>query len=88
MLTHAHVRDVVVGRIRELLEEAFLEQDELRDEENLVSIGFDSLMLARLVADLEHLVGSDPFATGGAHVAELRTIGDVVRIYSASRAER
>ena len=85
MLTsQTDVYDLVADQVRQLLEEAFLEPGDLGADDNLVLLGFDSLMLARLVAGLEQLLGVDPFATEQAHIADMQTVGDVVRLYSTA----
>ena len=83
MLTVSELPALVTNEVRELLREAFLAPDELQLSDNLVLLGFDSLMLARLVVELGNVLDVDPFADEQAKVADMHTIGDVVRIYSA-----
>jgi acyl carrier protein len=85
VLNQTDVRKHVTNEVRTLLEEAFAEPTELHDEDNLILLGLNSLMLARLVVALERALDVDPFQDGRARVTDLRTIGDVVRIYSTPR---
>jgi acyl carrier protein len=81
MLRKSDVAGVVEQEARELLVEAFVEVEELSPDDNLVELGFNSLMLARLVALLETSIGVDPFAEH-AVISDVHTIGDLVRVYS------
>jgi acyl carrier protein len=84
MLNLTDVQQVVEREVRELLEEAFLEPGKLRADDNLVALGLDSLLLARLIVQLDLALNRDPFAAEQAQSGEMHTIGDAVRIYSAA----
>lgn len=82
MLNQTYVRERVTHEVRSLLSEAFLEPTELHNDDNLVHLGFNSLLLARLVVVLEQSLDVDPFRSGQAKIVDMHTIGDVIRIYS------
>jgi len=84
MLNRTDVRELVTREIQTLLEEAFLEPTELNGDDNLILLGFNSLMLARLVVELDRALEVDPFASEQAQISDIHTIGDVVRAYSAA----
>lgn len=94
MLTKDQVETVVHDTITALLQE--LAESENGDGENgngtaelppveagtaLADLGLDSLMLARIVIEVGESLGVDPFEDEDASIADLRTVGDVVRAY-------
>ncbi len=76
----------VYRTLRDIQEKGNKRPVELGDGLNLVhDLGFSSLDLAQLVAILEMELDFDPFSEG-ASIEELKTVGDVCRIYSADAA--
>jgi acyl carrier protein len=81
----------VVATIVELLDEL----DEL-DEGDVPTVeptstfpdlGVTSLLMARLVLELEEAFGVEPFEDEEASVADLRTVGDLVAVFRKARGE-
>lgn len=52
-----------------------------RGTDNLVDIGLNSLMLARLVIQLAAEFGGDPFSDGSATLADAHTVDGLVTVY-------
>lgn len=76
----------VYQTLRDIQERGNKRPVELSDGLNLVhDLGFSSLDLAQLVAILENVLDCDPFAEG-ASIEELKTVGDVCRVYSLGPA--
>jgi acyl carrier protein len=83
--THDTAQDIgalVADRIHTLLVE--LDEDDVVAVEAtsaLRDLGMDSLMLARLIIELEDDLGVEPFRSGEASVADLRSVGDLAQVY-------
>jgi acyl carrier protein len=86
MLEATHVRDLVHEQIRELLLEAEVETGPLTGEEQLHELGLTSLILARLVIQLEMELGVDPFAEDVV-ISDVRTVADLVGAYERACAD-
>lgn len=82
------VRNVIERVIRAIAEERKLVLPAtLRDEMEVVfDLGFSSLMVATLIARLEEEVGIDPFRDEDVMISDLRTVGDMARIYAQGLA--
>jgi len=90
MLTQTHVQTMVEQEIRSLLLEDQDEVDVLTGHEQLHELGLNSLMLARLIIQLEAVFGVDPFAEEGVLIWDIRSMNDLVAAYervSAASAE-
>lgn len=75
------VREVIIKSIRRIAEENELElSPSLNDDSVLLESGLDSLGFAILVADLEELLGFDPFVMMDEPVYP-NTLGEFVAIY-------
>ncbi len=82
-LDRDQVADLVRGEIRQLLEERGERAVTLSDGDNLAAdLGFSSLDLAQLVAQLEQRIGQDPF-TELVPVTSVRNVRDLVEAYMA-----
>lgn len=79
MLNHQAVRDIVVREMLDMLMESSQEHITLAGEQ-LRDLGVNSLLLARLIVQLNFELDVDPFAQG-ATIADMRKIGDLVVIY-------
>jgi acyl carrier protein len=82
MLTQDDVGTLVTGNINALLLE--VDEDDVPTVEldsTFADLGLDSLMLARLVIELDDALGVEPFQSAEVSAADLRTVGDVVRVY-------
>jgi acyl carrier protein len=80
MLNSRNVREVIEQELRELLLDADVigESDAIDDE--LFQNDVNSMMLARLLIQLEAEFGVDPFESQ-ADIADIRTITDLARVY-------
>ncbi|HEV3173319.1 MAG TPA: phosphopantetheine-binding protein [Actinocrinis sp.] len=85
MLKSRNVREVIEQELRELLVDADVisESDAIDDE--LFQNDVNSMMLARLLIQLEAELGVDPFEEQS-DVADIRTITDLVRVYEQALA--
>jgi acyl carrier protein len=76
------VESVVLATVRELARRVQPSRTDIAAHHTLTGdLGFVSLDVAELVAILEGELGIDPFALG-ATIADIRTVGDLVRAYS------
>lgn len=69
--------------VRELLPDSDHELGTLTGEEQVHELGLNSLMLARLVVQLESTLTVDPFAQG-ATLAEVRSLQDLAEVYESA----
>lgn len=74
------VRNVIYDQIQLVAKNQKKKLAPLSDTVLLLESGFDSLCVAILVANLEDVLGVDPFGSGD-DVDVPSTIGDLVRIY-------
>ncbi|MEV6113649.1 phosphopantetheine-binding protein [Streptomyces sp. NPDC052109] len=81
MLKPGAVKGIVIEHITELLEEAGVEHGEITGAEPLNGVGLSSLLLARLIIQLETDLDVDPFAEEDLVVSDLRTVDDLVDAY-------
>jgi acyl carrier protein len=81
------VQSVVESEIRELLTEVDDEAVEMTPEDELVELGLSSLMLARLIIQLELALGTDPFADEVAVISDVRSVGELVNVYERALAD-
>lgn len=80
MLELSAVADVVRYEIRALLSESGTEIEHLAETDQLHDLGLDSLLLARLIIQLEVELGVDPF-TEDVVISDARTVGALVTAY-------
>lgn len=80
MLTKTAVRSVVEDEIRNLLLENDQEVGALTGQELLVELGLSSLMLARLIIQIETVLGADPFAADVV-ISDVRSVNDLTSAY-------
>lgn len=85
MLTKTEVWWAVEKEIRELLLEEDQEVSALTGQEHLVELGLSSLMLARLVIQLEMVLGVDPFAEDIV-ISDIRSVDDLAVAYERTLA--
>lgn len=73
--------------IRRVAEERGLTLPALRDDTEIVDeLGFSSLVVAALIASLEEELGFDPFQDEDVMITDVRTFGDLCRVYAGGRA--
>jgi acyl carrier protein len=78
----AEVKRQVERVIREIAEHNNMELPELKDQSELVDdLGFASLNVAALIANLEDALGVDPFQAEDVMITDIRTIGDLCAAY-------
>ena len=79
MLTIAQANDVIFGTIAGIVDD----DDEItRDPaQNLLDIGLNSLLMARLLIRLERSFGVNPFGENGASIAEVRSVEQLASHY-------
>lgn len=80
-------RDVVENVIRTVAEQRNLALPPLQDGTELVDeLGFSSLIIATLIANLEEVLGVDPFQDENVMITDIRTIADLCGVYDACLA--
>ncbi|MFJ1751579.1 phosphopantetheine-binding protein [Kitasatospora sp. NPDC088134] len=82
MLSTNDLLDLVRGQITDLLEEAGVEHDGITGAEPLNAIGLSSLLLARLIIQLEMETGVDPFAEGDLVLSDVRSVAELADAYA------
>jgi len=81
------VRDLIGKVIRRIAEERNLRLGEFRDGTEIVDeLGFSSLMVATLIANLEEEFGIDPFQDENVMITDIRTIKDLCDVYAGCLA--
>jgi acyl carrier protein len=81
----AKVRSAIESLIRSIAEERNIRLPEIRDTTEIVDeLGFSSLMIATLIANLEEEFGVDPFMDEGVMITDIRTIKDLCTVYADS----
>ncbi len=80
MLNSRNVREVIEQELRDLLLEADVIGESDAIDDDLFQNDVNSMMLARLLIQLEAEFGVDPFESQ-ADIADIRTITDLARVY-------
>ncbi|MDN3260901.1 acyl carrier protein [Streptomyces sp. CSDS2] len=83
MLTQETTRSIVFGALSELLQEAGAEHPAPSGDERLTDLGLTSLLLARLIIQLEMETGVDPFAED-LLLSDVRTVAELIDAYHAA----
>ncbi|MCX4844624.1 acyl carrier protein [Streptomyces sp. NBC_00893] len=87
MLTDTAAKDAVMGEIKEILLEDLDENAAaIIGHEELIALGLNSLMLARLILRLNSVFDTNPFADETVSVADIRTADQLVTVYTRSRS--
>jgi acyl carrier protein len=86
MLTKTDLRALVDNEIRELLLETESEIEAWTGQEGLVELGLNSLLLARLLIQLEAALGVDPFADESVAIWDIQSVNDLVAVYERALA--
>jgi acyl carrier protein len=87
MLDKLESLTTVCNHIIDLLEEAQIEHGELTGAEALNAVGLTSLLLARLIIQLEIEFGADPFAAGDLVISDVKTVGELADAYLRAASE-
>ncbi len=80
MLALSAVSTVVRNEIRALLSESGEEIENLTDDDQLHDLGLNSLLLARLIIQLEAELGVDPFSEH-VTISDARSVGALAAVY-------
>ena len=81
------IKNAVERVIRRVAEERGLTLPALRDDTEIVDeLGFSSLVVAALIASLEEELGFDPFQDEDVMITDVRTFGDLCRVYADGMA--
>ncbi|WP_026424636.1 phosphopantetheine-binding protein [Actinokineospora inagensis] len=86
MLSTLDVRSAVHGRITDLLAEAGVAARPVTGAESLHELALTSLLLARLIIELEAEIGADPFADDVV-LADISCVDDLVAAYQRAAAK-
>ena len=83
----SEVKNAVVEVIRAVAHERGLQLPDIKDDTEIVDeLGFASLTVAALIANLEERLGVDPFRSDDVMITDIRTVGDLVRAYEGCLA--
>jgi len=78
-----NVREQVEGVVRQVAQEQGLTVTLLSDDTAIVDeLGFTSMMVATLIANLEDVMGVDPFVEEDVMITDVRTFGDLCAVYA------
>lgn len=78
------IKQTIIEVINEVAQAQGIELPTLKDNHELVDdLGFGSLHVAALIANLEEELGVDPFEDADVMITDLRTIKDLYQIYCA-----
>jgi len=86
VLAKEAVRETIVREIRAIVAEDSEEDREISGDEPLHELAINSLMLARLLVQLEAEIGVDPFGDGDVAISDVRSVADLVAAYQDARA--
>jgi len=77
------VKNLIENVIRRIADERSLQLPELADSTEIVDeLGFSSLQVATLIANLEEEFGVDPFQDENVMISDVRTLKDLGDIYA------
>lgn len=76
------IKSVIEQCIREIARQNQLQLPALKEETELVDeLGFTSLAVASLIANLEEILVVDPFQDEDVNITDIRTIRDLTTVY-------
>lgn len=82
MLNNTDVEESIKQVIRDIASQNGLEMTEVSMELDIVDeLGFSSLGVVALVAELEDALNVNPFEAEGVVVTDIRTVADLVEVY-------
>ena len=77
------VKSLIENLILRIAEERGLRLPALQDDSELVDeLGFSSLMVATLIANLDEELGVDPFQDENVMITDIRTLRDLGDVYA------
>lgn len=78
----ANVKEVIESVIKEVAETHDIKLPALKGKHEVVDdLGFTSLMVAAIIANLEEELDIDPFEDEDVMITDIRTIDDLVEVY-------
>lgn len=81
------IRTMTRQIIRRVAEERGIPLPEMNDDTEIVDeLGFSSLMVATLIANLEEAFGVDPFQDEDVMITDIRTVKDLCDAYAGAAA--
>ncbi len=76
------INAVIERIIKDVAESQKISLPAIKDTQEIVDdLGFTSLSVASLIANLEEELGVDPFQSEDVMITDIRTIGDLKRVY-------
>lgn len=80
----SEIRARILHVIQEIAAQQNISLPEVKNEHAIVDeLGFTSLSVAALIANLEEVLGCDPFADEDVMITDIRTVDDLCRVYTA-----
>jgi acyl carrier protein len=80
---NTEVRETIVRVIQEVAGQHKLSLPAIKEEHAVVDdLGFASLQVATLIANLEEAIDVDPFESEDVMITDVRTVGDLCRVYA------
>ena len=82
-MNSTEVKEKIVAVIQEVAVTQDLSLPDLKDSQEIVDdLGFTSLGVAALIANLEEVFGIDPFEDEDVMITDIRTIKDLCKVYA------
>jgi len=80
-------KNAIMQVIKEVARQNKLQLPPLREDMEIVDeLGFTSLAVASVIANLEEILIVDPFQDEGVMITDIRTIGDLCSVYENALA--
>lgn len=80
-------KNAIMQVIKEVARQNKLQLPPLREDMEIVDeLGFTSLAVASVIANLEEILIVDPFQDEGVMITDIRTIGDLCAVYENALA--
>lgn len=78
----SEIRARILSVIQEIAAQQNISLPEVKNEHAIVDdLGFTSLSVATLIANLEEVFGCDPFTDEDVMITDIRTVEDLCRVY-------
>lgn len=83
-MNNTELKIIIEKVIKEVAQAQKIELPPLRDSLEVVDdLGFTSLSVASLIANMEEILGVDPFQDENVMITDIRTIKDICEVYAA-----
>lgn len=84
-MNSSEIRETIIRYIKELSEENNKTLTEIKPEQSIMEdIGLSSIQVATLLSFLETDFGYDPFMSGDVSITDIRTVGELCKIYETT----